>query len=190
MLGDGRNMNVRRTSSLPSLAEVYALCVKHTCYRLKDQKEGAYMKRPYVFTVKSVRPCASSMANALMRSTTSVTKEADVHCEIVEQVVAEQATGIRTRVTRGGQFYDNNGDKISDTEARRLVREGEAVHLPNAGAGLYRTVANRLGFVKIDVEDWTSSAGDWCFRLHGGRLMWQTNRYPYHGFSYTIGRSE
>jgi hypothetical protein len=104
-------------------------------------------------------------------------------------IIAEMATGIRERVADGGQFYDGRGEKISDTQARRLVREGEVVEAPNAGSGSYRAVARRLGYSKLEVEDWTSSAGDWCFRLHGGKFMWQNNRYPRHGFSYSVGRA-
>lgn len=84
-------------------------------------------------------------------------------------------------------LYDGNGNKVPDTKARELVRNGEAVHDPN-GQG-YRTIANRLGFTKLEVEDWTSSAGDWTFRIRGG-FLFQTNRYPLVGFSYTIGRRD
>ena len=90
---------------------------------------------------------------------------------------------------RGGQFYRAGGDAISDTRARELVREGEAVEAPNARSGDYRAVATRLGYTKLEVEDWTSSAGDWCFRLYGKQFMWQNNRYPLCGFSYTVGRA-
>jgi len=107
----------------------------------------------------------------------------------MSDMIAEQATGCRERVRDGGRFYSSNGEKISDTAARRAVREGESVALPNAGAGSYKQVARRLGFKKIEVEDWTSSAGDWCFKLQGGRYMWQNNLYPCHGFQYSIGRA-
>ena len=107
---------------------------------------------------------------------------------IMSDMVAEQATGCRERVVAGGQFYDGQGNKISDTAARRLVREGEVVEAPNAGAGSYRAVARRLGYNKIEVEDWTSSAGDWYFRLHGGMFLFQNNRYPLCGFMYSVGR--
>lgn len=104
-------------------------------------------------------------------------------------MIAEQATGIRAHMDEGGPFYDKDGNKVSDTAARRLVREGETVEAPNAGAGSYRDIARRLGYNKLDVEDWTSSAGDWCFKLAGGRFMWQSNRWPRHGFTYSIGRA-
>jgi len=90
----------------------------------------------------------------------------------------------------GGQFYKNGGDRISDTKARELVRAGEAIEVPNARSGDYKAIAARLGYTKIEVDNWTSSAGDWSFRLRGGLMMRQTNRYPYFGFSYTIGRAE
>ena len=106
----------------------------------------------------------------------------------MSDMVAEQATGCRERVADGGQFYDGRGEKISDTAARRLIREGEAVEAPNAGAGSYRAVARRLGYRKIEVENWTSSAGDWQFLLHGGLFLFQNNRYPLSGFAYSVGR--
>lgn len=102
--------------------------------------------------------------------------------------LAEQMTGCNTNLADGGPFYDSSGEKISDAKARRIVRDGGTVELPNAGSGLYKVVVERLGFKKIEVENWTSSAGDWCFKLHGGRFMWQNNRYPCRGFSYCIGR--
>lgn len=107
---------------------------------------------------------------------------------VIEKEMCEQATGIRERVKEGGPFYDDSGEKISDAKARRIIREGGTVEAPNAGSGSYRAVARRLGFSTIEVENWTSSAGDWCFKLHGGRFMWQNNRYPCRGFSYCIGR--
>ena len=108
----------------------------------------------------------------------------------MSNTIAEQTTGCRERVRDGGRFYSSNGEEISDTVSRRAVREGETVELPNAGAGSYKEVARRLGFKKIEVDDWTSSAGDWCFKLQGGRFMWQENRWPYSGFRYNIGRAQ
>ena len=108
----------------------------------------------------------------------------------MSDLIAEMATGCRERVRNGGRFYSSNGEEISDTAARRAVREGEPVELPNASAGSYKEVARRLGFKKIEVEDWTSSSGDWCFKLKGGRFMYQTNLWPSRGFSYSIGRAQ
>lgn len=111
---------------------------------------------------------------------------------VMEKQAAEAGTGCAERMKAGGPFWSGVGDsgrKVSDTEARRLFREGEAIHAPNAGAGSYRAVLARLGFRKVDVEDWTSSAGDWCFRVRGG-LVFQENRYPYHGFRYVLDQSQ
>jgi hypothetical protein len=72
---------------------------------------------------------------------------------------------------------------------RRLFNN-EEVAVPNAGAGSYDDVFKLFGFDKIEVYDWTSSAGDWTFMLHqkgGWRWGFQTNRYPYYGFTYGIG---
>ena len=108
----------------------------------------------------------------------------------MKDIIAEQTTGIKERVAGGGLFYDDAGNAISDATARRLIRQGEAVESPNAGAGSYREIARRLGFKRVYVEDWTSSAGDWCFNIQGGRLLCQSNRYPYYGFRYSIARKE
>ena len=75
-------------------------------------------------------------------------------------IIAEQTTGIKERVVGGGLFYDDTGRAISDTTARRIIRKGEIVESPNAGAGSYREIARRLGFTKIGVANWGSSAGD------------------------------
>ena len=107
----------------------------------------------------------------------------------MEKQMCEQATGCRERQD-GMRFYDGDGNAVSDTAARRIVREGEPVEVPGAGAGSYRGIAWRLGYTRLEVEDWTSSAGDWCFRLHGGKYMWQENMWPSHGFRYRVGRPD
>ena len=86
-----------------------------------------------------------------------------------------------------GQFYIGGGTPVSDTEARRLLREGVTIECPQVGHGLsWRQVAARLGFKRPTVEDWTSSAGDWVFRVRGKRLLFQHNRYPLVGYSYSL----
>jgi len=103
-------------------------------------------------------------------------------------MIAAQTTVFHECRQNVDHFYSHDGSELSDTAARRAVRDGESVGLPNASAGSYREVARRLGFKKIEVEDQTSSAGDWCLKLRGGRFMWQTNQWPYSGFRYVIGR--
>ena len=83
------------------------------------------------------------------------------------------------------QFYDNDGEPVSDTKARRIVRDDCWIHDPNRCG--HSEVARRLGFKILAVEDWTSSAGDWSFRIRGGLLI-QENRYPLAGFRYCIAR--
>lgn len=100
--------------------------------------------------------------------------------------IADQATGCRERAKNGGQFYDSNGNKISDTAAKKLFREGQLVAAPNAGAGSYNAILKRLGFHKVEVDNWSSSAGDWTFKVQGNRFVNQTNRYPHHGFAYYL----
>ena len=100
-------------------------------------------------------------------------------------MAADQATGCREHVPAGGQLYDNEGNPVSDDTARRLLRDGCMIEVPNAGAGSYNAILERLGFTQVKVENQTSSAGDWIFKVRSG-LVFQYNRYPYHGFSYTF----
>jgi hypothetical protein len=106
------------------------------------------------------------------------------------QQIAEQATGCHARARNGGPLFieDINGIgvAISDTKAHDLFRKGKTIHAPNAGAGSYTTILKRLGLKWVKVEDWTSSAGDWCFRVWNKRLVFQSNRFPHYGFSYSL----
>ena len=107
-----------------------------------------------------------------------------------EQIVAETATGCVARVVDGGVLYDDHGNVLSDTAAHRVLHEGKVVHAPNAGAGSYRAILRRLGFKWVQVEDQTSSAGDWCFRVWNQRLVFQANRFPRQGFCYSLANME
>ncbi len=59
-----------------------------------------------------------------------------------------------------------------------------------AGAGGYLAYANDLGYERVEVLDWTSSAGDWSFLISKDglewRILWQENNWPRAGFSYSI----
>lgn len=108
----------------------------------------------------------------------------------IERQKAEEATGC----TQSGRllFKDKDGD-ITAAEARRRLFAGEEVAAPGAGAGSYDAVFTALGFDRVDVFEWGSSAGDWSFMLHdkeGWRAGFQENRYPYHGFRYSIARAD
>ena len=102
--------------------------------------------------------------------------------------MAESGTGIRERVINGGPLWDNKGNQISDTKASQLFRQGEEIAAPNAGAGSYKTILKRLGFAKVDVLNWSSSAGDWQFSVRGGYVC-QENRWPYCGFKYSFTKA-
>lgn len=102
----------------------------------------------------------------------------------MEREMCESATGIR-QYGNIGKFYDDKGNEISRTEARVLFKEGKIIEVPNAGAGSFREVFNKLGYKKVDVYEWGSSAGDWTFILNG-KYACQENRYPYHGFRYGL----
>jgi len=105
-----------------------------------------------------------------------------------EKEMAEEATGC---IQRGRlQFKDVNGD-ITNYEARRRLFAGEEVAAPGAGAGSYNEAFKALGFDCVGTWETGSSAGDWSFLLHdktGWRAGCQENRYPYHGFRYSIDR--
>ena len=59
-----------------------------------------------------------------------------------------------------------------------------------AGANGYRDWARERGYNKVEVYDWTSSAGDWVFLVSRDgfewRLLFQTNNWPRAGFSYAL----
>ena len=109
--------------------------------------------------------------------------------QAVGATAAAEATGCYERREAGGTLYDGEGNRISTTKARRLFREGEIIEAPNAGASSYNAILARLGYSTVEVEDWTSSAGDWVFRVRGG-LVFQENRYPSHGFTYHMLKEE
>jgi hypothetical protein len=105
---------------------------------------------------------------------------------IQEAETADQATGCSG--SPEGQLYSNGGDRVTDEEAAELFAAGNLIEAPNAGAGSYREVLARLGVEVSEVLDWTSSAGDWVFATPAG-VVYQHNRYPYHGFSYGLDPS-
>ena len=103
----------------------------------------------------------------------------------MEKILCEQATGC-SQHGNIGKFYDNTGCEISIKYARKIFRQGNTVEVPNAGAGSFREVFKMLGYKKVDVYEWSSSAGDWTFILRGKGYACQENRYPYHGFRYGL----
>ena len=112
----------------------------------------------------------------------------------VEREIAEQATGCRQH-TALGKLYADGGRELTREEAQGLIRTGGSVEVPNAGAGSYRQIfVDVLGYKQLEVENTGSSAGDWQFAVEdedGWHLAEQDNRYPYHGFRYTVAtRSE
>ena len=102
---------------------------------------------------------------------------------------AEDATGCRAR-SHNGPLYADGGTAMTDSEARVAFWRGEPVEDPNAGAGSYRRLAERMGFAEAEAIETSSSAGDWliAFRSENGRwhAVSQDNRYPRHGFRYVL----
>lgn len=108
-------------------------------------------------------------------------------------LLAEEATGIKDSGTIDKIFSDT-GAEVTAEFARKLIRKGMPLEIPNSGAGSYDKVfCDILGYDEVKVVNWTSSAGDWDFGIREGKL-WrmasQNNRYPYYGFRYCINEHD
>jgi hypothetical protein len=104
-----------------------------------------------------------------------------------DTMVAEQATGIEQAGTLF--YYDTHGNKITQDKARQLLLSGDIIEIPQAGAGSYNEVADEMGFDKVEVLNWSSSAGDWQFAVEkdgNWKVLCQENRYPHYGFKYSL----
>lgn len=111
----------------------------------------------------------------------------------IEQQISEDATGCREAARGIGVIYDDDGQPLDTAEAARAFLAGETIEVPNAGAGSYRAVFETLGAEDWDVFETCSSAGDWTLAVRYDGFWypaWQHNRYPYHGFSYTLGAED
>ena len=109
--------------------------------------------------------------------------------KIREKQAAEQATGITENVLGLGKLYDSSGTPISVEQAIKEIEQRKCIEIPNAGSGSYSRVFEMLGFDRVEVKDWTSSAGDWSFRVRRNDVWYnahQENRYPYLGFKYYV----
>lgn len=109
--------------------------------------------------------------------------------KIIQKIRAEEATGLNENPSGLGTIYNGNGGSIADSEAREIIAEGGVIEVPNAGAGSYARVFAMLGYDRVEVIDWTSSAGDWCFGVRKDNLWYrafQENRYPHHGMKYAV----
>lgn len=62
--------------------------------------------------------------------------------------------------------------------------------MTGCNASSYRDAAEYMGFDRVEVLDWTSSAGDWQFLVTRDGETWQIlsqdNNYPRAGFSYSL----
>jgi hypothetical protein len=109
---------------------------------------------------------------------------------LVSRIVDEQATGIPQQGKRL-VCYVSESLAVHPKQALAMLADGRAasIHVPAAGAGSYRDFFASLGFSAVQALDQTSRAGDWSFAVkHGDRWYpaTQTNRYPRHGFEYTV----
>lgn len=102
---------------------------------------------------------------------------------------AEEATGVRQSGSLRFYHKSDPDNPISSEQAREwLLDEEDVIAVPAAGAGSYNDVAVALDLGDLQVINNSSSAGDWLFKLldRPGWFMNQTNRYPYHGFAYSV----
>jgi hypothetical protein len=105
-------------------------------------------------------------------------------------MIAEEMTGLREHPKGFGQMYADGGNPLDREQAQDWFLDGNSVEVPNAGAGSYEDVFEALGFVEVKPIEWSSSAGDWTFAVRDDdtwRVAYQSNRYPRHGFSYSLG---
>jgi hypothetical protein len=111
-----------------------------------------------------------------------------------EKHVAESATGIAESPGGIGTLYSDEGKPLADVAAASvLIRVGNLIEAPNAGAGSYLRFFSVLGFEEVQVADSMASSGDWSFAVKDSKRktrQWrpasQENRYPYHGFKYHV----
>lgn len=107
----------------------------------------------------------------------------------LQKQASEQATGCQENPTGIGQFYDNKGNALTPKQARQAFRDGQIIEVPNAGAGSYYKILESLGYKTIEDVERGSSAGDWTLAVKtrdGWRAVYQENRYPFHGFRYSL----
>ena len=108
----------------------------------------------------------------------------------VETALAESATGCYGDAVLG-QLYGDRGVLLTAEEAKAAIRAGKSIASPSAGAGSYRRVFSALGFDEVRPVETSSSAGDWFLAVRDEATgcwhpAWQSNRYPHHGFSYSV----
>lgn len=104
-----------------------------------------------------------------------------------EQRMCEEATGC----VQAGRlvYYGEGGTEFSEYDAAKAFQNYELIEVPEAGAGSYREIFTAFGFDDVEVNDWTSSAGDWSFGVRIGDKWYmasQENRHPRHGFKYLL----
>lgn len=111
-----------------------------------------------------------------------------------EKDIAEAATGIAESSGGIGTFYSDEGKPLANLAAASvLIRVGNVIEVPSAGAGSYQMFFKALGFEEVQLADSTASSGDWSFAVkdsrrntHKWRPASQINRYPHHGFKYHV----
>lgn len=107
------------------------------------------------------------------------------------QIVAENATGCAENRHGLGKYYNHHGAELTVDQAAQELTEGGTVEVPNAGAGSYRRFFMSVYFTDCRSMETSSSAGDWTLAVKDGDFWYvasQSNRYPYHGFSYSVDR--
>ncbi len=108
---------------------------------------------------------------------------------VVERELCEAGTGIREHRSGYGKLYAHGGAELTHEAAYYELRNNKQVEVPNAGSQTFRQFFKEVGYDEVDVLEWSSSAGDWSFMVRDGDgwfAAFQTNRYPYHGFAYSV----
>lgn len=104
--------------------------------------------------------------------------------------MAEEATGI-TGSGRPLELYKGRPhpeERILAADAVEWMMEGGSIDAPGAGAGSAHELAELIGIGELLAWDLTSSAGDWTYVCPDvGRLLHQSNRFPFRGFSFSFG---
>lgn len=106
-----------------------------------------------------------------------------------ERIMCEAGTGLREHPAGYGKLYADGGVELTTEEAYDTLLDGKQVEVPNAGAHTFRQFFKDVGYDAVDVVEWSSSAGDWTFMVRDGEgwfLAFQSNRYPRHGFAYSV----
>jgi hypothetical protein len=111
---------------------------------------------------------------------------------LVDSIMASESTGLPANPNGLGKYYLSESETVSPEEAYAALLNQREIKVPTAGAGSFHNFFESVSpGSKVEKLDTTSSAGDWTFAFqpkddNAWYPAFQTNRYPYHGFAYSI----